>query len=400
MKFALGTLLSILCILAQADEEVWRTTWDGALYSYANSMSLRDDSLLNPFNQIAKIPQRSDVTQFRLNLRAESETIRFTVHEIASTQESRSNFRTQSASESYLSQWQARVRIAEDWNIAVGREVLNWGAGRFRSPSSPFYFDNGRTDPTRALIGMDSEKISWTPDIQHGIHFVHVESSGYGAVEPDVWRNSWLAIFDQRSDVQSYGLVVAKSPVLDAFFGAHGEYTINDEWMLYGELGSSVLPNVLQSSADATQPFIVQPTSPRRTAALVGGTYTFEEGQSLNVELLHDGHGYTTGEESAYFQRGISQNGLALTAMPRLLGSDYLNWVLQSNLMESSGNWLFMVTHNLTDNGNLLTVSGQKSLSTHVGTYAQGVIPIGNVQQEFSALYTYSIAIGLIITIP
>ena len=73
--------------------------------------------------------------------------MRLTARTINSTREMRNAFGTQQRNEGYVSLWQVRVRAAESWNVAAGRDVLNWGAGQFRSPSSPFYFDNGRTDP-------------------------------------------------------------------------------------------------------------------------------------------------------------------------------------------------------------------------------------------------------------
>ena len=189
------------------------------LYGYASSMVLRNDSVLNPYNQIARLPQHSDVAELRLNLKAENDTVRVTARTISSTRETYNAFGSQSRSEGYASQWQVRVRAAESWNVAAGRDVLNWGAGQFRSPSSPFYFDNGRTDPMRELVGMDVMKVSWTPDMQSSTTVARIVRSGYGAAQPDAWRESWLVKFDQREDALAYGLVVAKAPHFGAFYG-------------------------------------------------------------------------------------------------------------------------------------------------------------------------------------
>ena len=393
-------VLAMLVVPALADEADWRTSWDGTLYGYANSMVLRDDSVLNPYNQIARLPQRSDVAELRFNLKAESETVRLTARGIASTREQRNGFGVQSRSEGYLSQWQARVRTGEDWNVAAGRDVLNWGAGQFRSPSSPFYFDNGRTDPMRELVGMDMMKVSWTPDMQHSAHLVRVVRSGYGAAQPDAWRNSWLLKLDRRSGDVAYGAVAAKAPHLGTFYGAHGQYTLSDELMLYGEFGSSVLPVALQSPADPALPYAVQSPSLRRNAALLGSSYTFEDGQSLMLEYLHDGHGYTRDEEGAYFQRATTQFGLPLGLMPRLLGRDYLHAVWQANMMSESGYWRLMYTRNLTDDGNEFAAYGETTLHPRFSIYGLAVLPTGDARQESSALFTRSVTAGLKIALP
>jgi hypothetical protein len=377
-----------------AEEANWRTSWDGTLYAYGNSTVLRDDSVLSPDNQIARLPQRSDVAELRFGFKIENETVRVTARGIGSTRETRNAFGQTSRSEGYMSQWQLRVRTGEAWNVAAGRDVLNWGAGQFRSPSSPFYFDNGRTDPLRELVGVDMVKASWTPDMQNSAHLVRVVRSGYGAAQPDSWRNSWLLKLDQRSDELAYGMVVVKAPHLGAFYGAHGQYTLSDALMLYGEFGSSVLPVVLQSPADAAQPYAVQSPSPRRNAALAGSSYTFENGQSLMAEYLHDGHGYTKEEERAYFQRATAQLGLPLALMPRLLGRDYIHAVWQSNMMSETGYWRMMYTRNLTDNGNEFAAYGETTLHPHLSIYGLVLLPLGGVRQEAGALFTRSVTVG------
>lgn len=383
-----------------ADESDWRTSWDGTLYAYANNMSLRADSMLNPGNQVARLAQRSDVAELRLNFKAENETVRFTARPIASIRGLNNGFGAQQRNESYVSRWQVRVRTAESWNVAAGREVLNWGAAQFRSPSSPFYFDNGRSNPMRELSGMDALKLSWTQDMQSSVNLARIVRSGYGAAQPDVWRDSWLAKVDQRGNEWAYGLVAVKGPHLPTFYGAHGQMTMSDALMLYGEVGSSAQASALQSPPDITQPFSVLAPSARRTTALAGAAYTFEDGKSLSVEYLRDEHGYTSAQESAYFQRATTMPGMALGYAPRLFGRDYLHLVWQSNLMESSSYWRMMVTHNVTDGSNELGGYGEATLNPHLSAFAMAVLNNGNANQELSALFTRSITLGLKVALP
>ena len=252
--------------------------------------------------------------------------MRLTARPIALARETRNAFGSQQHNEGYFSQWQVRVRAAESWNVAAGREVLNWGAGQFRSPSSPFYFDNGRSDPLRELVGMDALKLSWTPDMQSSVNLARIVRSGYGATQPDMWRDSWLAKFDQRGDDWAYGVVAVKAPHMPAFYGAHGQMTMSDALMLYGEVGSSARAFALQSPADVTQPFTVQAPSSRRTTALAGAAYTFEDGKSLTAEYLHEGHGYTSAQESAYFQRAVALPGMALGWRRACWGATICTW--------------------------------------------------------------------------
>lgn len=392
--------LLVIATTASATEPDWRTSWDGTLFGYANGMNLRNNSILNPGNQVARLADRSDVAELRLNLKAENETVRFTARPISLVREMRNDFGTRQQNENYMSQWQVRIRAAEGWNIAAGREVLNWGAAQFRSPASPFYFDNGRSDPMRVLTGMDTLKVTWTPDMQNSVNLARIVRSGYRTAQTDQWRDSWLAKFDHRGETWSAGVVAVKAPHLPTFYGAHVQQTVNDALILYGELGSSAQISALQSSTDIAQPFTVQTPAPRHNTALIGAAYTFENGNALNVEYLHDGNGYNATEQRAYFQRATTQPALALGLAPRLLGRDYLHLVWLSNQMDNNGFWRLMFTHSLTDSSNTLAGYGEKTLTTRLSAIALGVWNIGNARQELSSLFTGSITLGLKVALP
>lgn len=399
MKLPLLVLGMCLSCAAAADSE-WRTAWDGTLYGYAKESFWRTDSILNPGNRVVHATTRSAVGELRLNLRAENETLRLTARAIGAWREASEAFTKQPGGDAYFSQWQLRVKAAEGWHVAAGRDVLNWGAAQFRSPSNPFYFDNGRRDPMRELVGMDSLKLAWTPDRQSSASLVRLVGSGHGTVRPDEWRDSWLGKFDRRGDDWALGLVALKAPDRSAFYGAHGQSTLSDALLLYGETGSSTLPMALQSAADPRLPFMVWRESPRRASTLIGLAYTLENGQSLNVEYLHEGHGYSAAQEAAYFLRAAVQPGLALGRAPRLLGRDYLHLVWQSNLMAETGYWRLMYSRNLTDGSSEIAGYGEMAVTSQLGAYALLVLPQGRADQEFSALLRRSVTLGLKIALP
>lgn len=397
MKLA---VLALAAWATTATADDWQTTWDGTLYGDASRTQLRDDSLLNPGNRVARLAERSAGGELRLSGKAGNDTLRLTARAIATRRQQTDDFGSEQRGDAYLSQWQVRLRAAEGWHLAAGREVLNWGPAQFRSPASPFYFDNGRRDPLRELVGMDMLKIAWTPDRQNSASLVRVIGTGHAAPRPDAWHDSWLAKFDQRGEAWTFGLVALKAPALAAFYGAHGQSTLGDALLLYGEVGHGAQPHALQSPADAAQPFTLANATPRRTTALLGASWSFENGQSLAAEYLHDGHGYTAAQERAYFQRAVSQPELALSMAPRLLGRDYLHLVWQSNLMDERGYWRLMATHSLSDGGNELAGYGEGVLSGRLSAYGLAVWAPGNARQEFSALLRHSLTLGLKIALP
>lgn len=392
---ALALIASLSATGLPAD---WSTSWDGTLYGYAEHLSLAGDSVLNPGNSIAGLSEDNATAEGRFNLEAENDSLRLMLRPILVTRSSPAF--NQPKDEAYLSQWQARLRLDDAWSAAVGREVLNWGPAQFRSPSSPYYFFNGRGDPLRELSGIDDFKLSWTPDRANTLALAYVAGSGH---DTDLWEDSWLLKADHRADDWAGGLALQQSPGQGLFIGAHGRYTYSDALLLYAEGSSSTRADALVSVPDPEQPFELQARSSRQFISLIGAAYTFENGQTVNAEYLHNGHGYDEAEQRTYFERAAASPilaGLALAQAPPLLGRDYLYLVWQSNLMETDGYWRLMFTHQAQDGGNELAGYVEHSLNDHLSLFAFGRITEGGARSEFGALIEHSLTLGIKIAIP
>lgn len=389
--------LAMLSTSACADESSLNTSWDGALYGYAAHTALRNDAVLNPGNRVAHLPQDGGTLEARFNFKAENDALRLTLRPIVLAQRSDQGRQN----EAYLSLWQARLRTTETVSVAAGRDLLNWGPAQFRSPSSPFYFDNGKANPMRELSGLDALKLSWNPDLQHTVTLAHITGSGH--VAHDVWRNAWLLKTDLRGADWAGGLALEQTPGQGLFAGLHGQQNASDALLLYAEAASSTQADALQSPADPTLPFSVVARSPRRETVLAGAAYTLDNGQSLYAEFLHAGHGYTADEQRAYFTRAAASlpaAGMALSYAPPLLGRDYLHLVWQSNLMESGGYWRLMATHSVTDGGNEFACYAETALNGRLSAFVLAGLPTGSARQEFSSLLRTTASIGLKVALP
>jgi len=411
-QLSLLTLLACSSLLAQADEVAPPISWDGMLYGYSSSMNLRNDSVLNPANYLAKLAQRTDTADARFNLKAESDSLQITARPILLTQQQRNAFGDTNKSEGYFSQWQASWRSNETLSLNGGRELLNWGPAQFHSPSNPFYFNNGRNNPMAELSGMDTLRLSWSPLVSTSVYVARLFDSGYGHSNPDPWSNSWLVKADWRGDDSAVGLALEKQEQQSLFVGLHAQRTVADAWLLYTEVGSYTLPNLLLSPADVNQPFIVAAESSRRTDELLGAAYTFENGQTLTTEYLHYEHGYNAADGSAYFARAVNAASAfptgfsipvlatALSYAPPLLGHDYLYLVWQTNLMESTGYTRVMLTHNLTDSSNELDGYSEYTVNPHLSIFGLATFTSGGAQSELARLYEQMLTVGVKVALP
>ena len=412
LKISWFLLLCIWYISAQANEAVWPASWDGTIYAYSNSMNLTGNSVLNPANYMTNLAQRSDAAEARFNLKTENDSLQLTARPILLTRQDRNTFGVTDKSEAYLSQWRMRWKANDTLAISGGRELLNWGPAQFRSPSNPYYFNNGRSNPMAELSGMDTVRLAWSSDVSTSVYMARIFASGYGHTEPDPWSNSWLIKADWRGGESAVGLALAKQEQESLFIGVHAQETVADAWLLYSEVGSYTLSNVLLSPADVNQPFLVTAESPRRTDVLAGASYTFENGHTLYAEYLRYDHGYDAAENSAYFSRATSAASVfptnssipvlatALTAAPPLLGRDYLYLVWQTNLMESAGFTRMMFTYNITDSSDELSGYSEYTMNPHLSAFWQATINYGGTRREFARLFDQMFTLGVKVAFP
>lgn len=362
----------------------WRTTWDGALYGYAGRTTV-DVTVSPPVSQAVRVVRDSRTAEARFNFKAETELLRVSLRPILLVQGG-----AQTGREAYLSQWQLRWRAAEAWSVSAGRELLNWGPAQYRSPSSPFYFDNGRSNPLRELSGMDALKLSWTPHAGDAFTLAHLSGSGHASINPDPWRDSWLARWEPRGEDWAAGLTLVQPASQPTFFGLHVQYTPDDAWLVYGEAGSGQRPGAVDAMvANATG----QP-SPRHSDWLLGASYTLESGSSFYAELMRNGHGLSAVAQPAVFN--AVPGATAFAAAP-LLGRDYLHLVWQSNLMDDGGTTRLMATHGF-DSGDIeLAAYAEHHLNGRTSVFA---LAAAGENGSFVRQRTRSFSAGLRMALP
>ena len=187
MKWRWSLTLAMLLAVRKAD----CSGWDAMLYGYESMIRAGFSSATTTGN----------TREARFNLNAEQDGLSFFARPILGE--------SPWGREAYLGQWRARKAMGA-WNATLGRELLNFGPAQFRSPSSPYYFDNGRSDPVRELSGIDLAKLSWTPDLRDSFSVAGIAGSGYGM---NVGKG-WLAKWDRRGEDWAAGFIQSSGPFL------------------------------------------------------------------------------------------------------------------------------------------------------------------------------------------
>jgi len=414
MKKRSAILFATACLTSTAYADDLTLSSSLETWVYGTSQTLQDGGPLNPGNRVARLPDTQALADTRAQLQGKADAFDFTLRLRSVEQTQKINGATASQPDTYFTQAYARARPSDGWTISAGRMLLTWGPAYLRSPSNPFYYDAGRTEPLRELSGIDAVSALYSGSTW-SLQMIEVFGSGHtSGSQAENFSGSQLgnARFDQthllkfdwRAEAWLASAIVANQNDGNSYFGSYAQWTVNDAWMVYGEAGNGRRPNDLGTSASGLPYTLTQP-SPRASTAIAGLGYTRENGQNINLEYMYDGHGYSSNGERAYFDAAgraaelpanmtAQQLGTATSDAPVLLARNYLGLIWQSNPQENTQYWRLLATRNLTDQSMQWSAYAEKSINPHVTLFVNGLVNSGDGRTENGAFIKRSVDIG------
>ena len=412
-----GLLAAVIAVAsadaAAQDQGGFRISGSAEIWAYGTGLERVGNSRLNPDNRVAKLPRLQWSGESRINLRLRSESTEIVLRPRLLRQHATGNSGGPDVGEAYLSQGFARLRLSDALTLTGGRELLTWGPANFRSPGNPLYFDAGRSNPLRDVSGVDLMRLTYTQG-PVSLMLAREQSAGHlnSASTPE---HTTLGKIDVRGEDMLLSALIA-TPVYGApFVGGFGQATLGDAWLVYGEFGSGRRPQALAvNAAPFGAPFSAQSPAPRQTTALLGASYTRINGQSISLEWLRDGHGFSREQETSYFARAavaanqflaapnspfapsqLSGLGQGIGQAPALLGRDYASLLWQSNPQESELYWRLMWTANLHDRSSQASLYVEKNLSPRFSAFLALTRNLGGVETDYGSLIGTSLTLGI-----
>jgi hypothetical protein len=404
--------LLLACAVRAEDPGPFKTSGNGEIWGYGTAQDRVDDSPLNPGNLVANLPAMQWTGEARLNLRVTTESAELVVRPRVLEQHNPGTPGAPDLDQAYLSQAFARIRLGDALTFTGGRELLTWGPGNFRSPSNPLYFDAGRTDPLRDVPGVDLARLTWT---QGPLSLMLARELDVGHNNPAVTpKPTTLAKADLRGQDTQLSAIVGNQVWGAPFYGGFAQATLGQAWLVYGEWGSGQRTQALAANpVPFAAPFAVQVPSPRQSTELLGASYTLLNGQSVGLEWLRDGHGFSGQGERQYFADAalvagqvlaapgsaaapleLAALGQGLAQAPALLGRDYGSLLWQSNPQETGKYWRLMWTADLRDRSSQVTGYGEKNLSARFSAFAALTHNLGGAETEFGCLFRTALTLG------
>ncbi|MFP2959171.1 hypothetical protein ACLEPN_15335 [Myxococcus sp. 1LA] len=382
---------------------------------------LRENSLLNPGNRIARLPRGHSELEARLDLKLVADTFELSLKPRARFEWQR--FR-EAGSETRLDAWvnQGLVTLypMQSLAVSVGRDVLMWGPSNFRSPSNPIYFENGRNNPMRELRGVDVAQATWSPTQALSLSLSHQFGDGRGDWQwekEDGFRALSLLKLDYTAEASVVGLNASKRWAHERpRFGAFGQTTVGEALLLYAEAGlrqgtAALYPERLPNAVGGA--FLPRHAEDGRLiyAVLAGAGYTLDSGHTVYMEYLNNNEGYRWADGARYFD--IASRASSVLASPTpdaalagqtlgaalnnglpLLGRHYLFMQVQNNPTDTGPTWQLRYSLNLVDGSGQASAYAEWNVWSRLALFAVGVLHHGGPRTEFHSLLSQSILVG------
>ena len=254
-----------------------------------------------------------------------------------------------------------RVRPRSGLSLQAGREVLLWGPATFWNPSNPFFAENNRANPQRALGGIDLARVRW--QFNRAWSATAITQFGRGRAEVASAHRQGIKL-DWVGDAASAAFVAAAAPRERASVHGWAQATVSDALIVYGEAGWSEGPaSLFPERGPSPTGWSLQPLGgdTRRLKAIVGGAYTLLSGATVNVEVWRNGDAWGAdrrGQVAAALRAlvrqpfGIAdgQIGGILTTLPEPYGRHRAG-VQLANAGDVRTAWLVRYTHGIDEGG-------------------------------------------------
>ncbi len=394
---------------------------DASVLAFATQQETVDDSVFNPSNRLARLPAFQFDLQARPDLQLDFRFFRVKakprLHLNRSWAEGVGEGDSKGTSETFLNEWQVRLGYQDVLFVSYGREVLLWGPGMFLSPSNPFFFDNGRSNPYRELGGTDFVQLAYIPSVQWSFSYMRNTKQGRNEERHLEFRPIDALKVDFTQDTYAFSGIASKSKDTRMRLGGYGQITASDSTVLYGEtvlgLGSEGLyPKKVSGPVEWEMRLEKIDSDEVFHTTLVGGAYTFDGGTNLTVEYVHNREGYDEREARDYYTLGREVSPAFSAGMPTAqLAASVLSKAIDPNLQLLRRNYLFVqvlqndigsvldlnlrYTHNLDDSSGFFVLLASLDIGERYQMFGLAAINRGHPESEFGRILDYQTILGI-----
>ncbi len=321
----------------------------------------------------------------------------------------------------YLNEGLFQLELTPTLFTSYGRENLQWGPSYLRTPSNPFFRDNGRDNPKKEVEGKEFLKFVYLPNDWMTVSVIsHLQQGGMRAetsVTDTDFKHQHALKLDMIGADYNASLVLSKQEGGNETLAGFVQATLNDALLAYfdGALkrGNHALYPRLDSAHPLGGAFVPQynNTTEQRFIGIAGASYTLENSATLSLEYMYNGAGYNDTEAANYYTLrqhagdnlhhptlgGLARTNLGAALDPglALLRRHYLLLQYAFNEMGNNLSYTLRWTANLDDQSNKLTLISEYAYNDHLQLFLIGGYNQGRSDSEFPSPLRSSLMLGL-----
>ncbi len=322
--------------------------------------------------------------------------------------------------EFYFQSLKGKYLIGDSFYIAGGRYLKQFGTSIFINPSNPFFLDAGRLNPKIEVRPMDFVEFNWST--KKNIDFTLIANLGKGETQTVFddpffeFSRKYGVLVEYYGDSYNIGSIVSASEEENYHLGVYAQKNIGEAVVVW-------MDSAIEHKINRFYPVEGHPTElidfnmingDRNDdlffSGLLGASYTFNAGPTLNLEYYHNSKGYNDDETELYYQviasaidfnfdvtRDLSDRNLGRginTGMP-YIRKNYLFSQLGENDVFGKLNYNLRYFYSFDDKGSQVSGILEWNLLDQLEIFSVGLINIGPEKTDFKRVLKNTLMVGL-----
>lgn len=299
-KIAITSLLFLSSPLLAEDFD---TKFSANLEAFYSGYDVALDSPFNPNNDVAQIPDYETQVMARMDFTATSDYLAIQVKPRLGQKWIVTDDNSHDDQEHYLQEGKLQV-FWGDSSVAIKRQFMTWGASQFASPSNPFFKSNNASNPFVEPPARDFVEYAYDISDSLSTQVIYNYNEGRDTVNYPEFEPISVVKLDYVAEKFNVSFLAGERDG-DAHLGAYGQYTLTDAMLAYLDVGYRHYSFTQVAQFDAANNYWAN--APRESVdddvgdVLVGASYTFLNGTTLNLEYRYNSEGFSEQENENFY---------------------------------------------------------------------------------------------------
>lgn len=262
----------------------------------------------NPENTIARIPESSLELVFKPDIYFGSKALSLSAKPRVSVSMTATDVRGRATSDEdstlEIIEFGVRQGFGDNFFASYGWENIQWGPSFLYSPSNPFYNDNGKKDLVNELPGKGAVTLLYVFDYNFSASLI--VNTDKGAFNESGFEKTAAVKIDYTGDEAYASVILSHQEHTRTRLGFFAGTTFSDAVLIYAEASlekasPALLSKQIQGPLFWEMEALNKDDSDLYPVLLAGMSYTLQSTDTLTVEYLYYGHGYSDAEADLFF---------------------------------------------------------------------------------------------------